>query len=106
MQARSLVAPARALAAAGVLHLVFGVAPAASRSQNGTEAVRARAEELAEAATRRFDELLKGESPAQAEHARPAILEGPWKEALAWIERSNRDFAVLMRRLAGEVGSK
>ena len=72
MQARSLAAPARALAAAGVLHLVFGATPAASRSQNATEAVRARAEELAEAATRRFDELQKGRSPAQAEPRGPS----------------------------------
>jgi colicin import membrane protein len=106
MQARSMAALARALAAAGVLHLAFGATPSAAQSANGTEAVRARAEELAEAASRRFDEVLKGGSPAQAEQAPPAILEGPRKEARAWIERSKRDFAMLMRRLAGEVGPK
>jgi nucleoid-associated protein YgaU len=106
MQARSMAAPARALAAAGVLHLVFGATPSAAQSPHGTEAVRARAEELAEAASRRFDEVLKGESQAQAEHGLPAIHGAPWNQARAWIERSNRDFAGLMHRLAGEVGSK
>jgi nucleoid-associated protein YgaU len=101
-----MAAPARVLAAAGILHLVFGAAPSAAQSPHATEAVRARAEELAEAASRRFDEVLKGKSPAQAEHRLPAILEGPWDQARAWIERSNRDFAGVMRRLAGEVGPK
>jgi nucleoid-associated protein YgaU len=105
MQACSMAAPARALAAAGALHLVFMVAPAASQPQNGAPSARARAEELAEQASRRFGELLAGEPAAQAEHARPASLARPWKEALGWIERSNRDFDGLLRRLAGgEVG--
>jgi nucleoid-associated protein YgaU len=100
-----MAAPARALVAAGVLHLVFGATPAASQSQNGTASVRARAEELAEEATRRFDEVLNREPPARAEH-RSAILEGHWKEVLSWIERSNRDFDGLLRRLAAEVGPR
>jgi nucleoid-associated protein YgaU len=105
MQVCSMAAPARALAAAVALHLVCMVAPAASQPQNGAASARARAEELAEHASRRFGELLEGELAAQAEHPRPASLAGPWKEALGWIERSHRDFDGLLRRLAGgEVG--
>jgi nucleoid-associated protein YgaU len=101
MRACSMAAPARTLVAAGALHLVFMVAPAVSQPQNGAASARARAEELAEQASRRFGELLKGDPVAQAEHARPASLSGPWSEALGWIERMNRDFDGLLRRLAG-----
>ena len=100
--ARFAVALAAVLAASGSL------IPA--QAANGEDPVRRRAEELAEAANRRFNEVLSGERIAQAQQTAPAAKPAPSKQGggsddpytllLQWLDHSNHEYQSLMRRLS------
>jgi nucleoid-associated protein YgaU len=75
--------------------------------------VRQRAEELAREASRRYDELMRGERVAQAERGEaqskaPPRRESRWMPSWlsVWLERSDRAYRGLVRRLfSGGEGS-
>jgi len=83
----------------------FG-ANALARAENpSVDPVRQRAEELAEAASRRFTELTEQKHLAQAQTSPPAATrtpqaDDPWTVLLEWLDRSNRDYQSIMRRLS------
>src|SRR5262245_4376301 len=104
--ARATVAVLAAVAAGG------GWALAQPEGADGraksADPARLRAEELAESASRRFNEVMKAERIAQAQPAAPtsgqSAGEGAWSPAKRWLEHSNREFQSLMRRLAQSGG--
>jgi len=94
--ARVLVASLAVLAAGGVL---------GSAAAQTADPVRQRAEQLAEDASRRFSEVLKGDRVAQAQGKQPAAppragSDDPWTAVLQWMEHSNREYQRLIRRLS------
>ena len=107
-------------ARAGIVSLALGIvggAMALAHAQDAeragaADAIRLRAEELAQAASRRFDEVMgeKETRVAQAQGRQPAGKEPTADDALApfvrWLERSNREYQTLMRQaLPGHHGS-
>jgi nucleoid-associated protein YgaU len=84
--------------------------PAGADAGASDGSVRLRAEALAEEASRRFAEVLKSERVAQMEAKGPAPAsadsddEGPWAAAARWIERSDRAFQAMVRKLARGAG--
>jgi len=106
--ARSIVAPIVVLAACGTIVLAHADT---GNGPSGIDAVRQLAEEMADAASKRFSEVLKGERVAQAQGSRspapgapPAADEDPWTAALRWYEHSGREYQSIMRRLAQSGG--
>ena len=70
------------------------------------DAVRARAEELAKAASERFGEVLEGKRQAEAQPGKgpPSgrLVDAggdPWTAARRWLDYSEREYRSLMRRL-------
>jgi colicin import membrane protein len=104
--ARLIAAPIAVLATFGAFALV-------QAADGEGERTRLRAEELAEAASQRFTEVLQEKRLAQAQStkpaARPPAKEGdgeyPWTAGLRWFENSSREFQGLMRRLSQAGGA-
>jgi len=74
----------------------FGPASAA-------DPLRDRAEDLAEAASRRFSEIMKDERGTQPRGREPSVSprgEDPWSAALKWLDRSNSEYKTMLRRLS------
>src|SRR5581483_4864420 len=73
------------------------------------ERLRARAEDLAQAASRKFGEVLKEDRLAEAQVKQPATGPadggGPWSVARRWLDYSNREYRSLMEKL-GQGGSR
>ena len=101
-------------ARAGIVSLALGIvggAMALAHAQDAeragaADAIRLRAEELAQAASRRFDEVMgeKQTRLAQAQGQPPAgkasSTDDPLAPFVRWLERSNREYQTLMRRLS------
>ncbi|TMJ65396.1 MAG: hypothetical protein E6G91_21115, partial [Alphaproteobacteria bacterium] len=95
--ARSRIA-AIAMLAAGTA-IVLGQLQPIDRA-NAADPVRERAEDLAQAASRRFSEVMKDEFGARPQGPPPSAArseqaggrEGPWTAALEWLERSNHEY--------------
>ena len=102
--ARSWCRPSAAmLAVCGALGAGVG------RQSRHRSAARQRAEDLAQAASERFDDFLRPQRIAQAQtgkarRPKDTANDDPWSFATRWIEHSNREYQQLMRRLsqAGE----
>jgi hypothetical protein len=88
-------------------------APVALAQSEGSDAgkaaerARQRAEDLAEAASRRFGEVMKEEQVAQAQSKQPAAPSpgpaaggDPWTATMRWLEYSDREYRSIMRKLA------
>jgi nucleoid-associated protein YgaU len=95
-------------AAASALALFVLCMPALAQSPEGTDEVRRRAEELSQAASKRFGEVLKGETADAA----PAPRSGPTPSPVArdslvtvlqyWLDWSEHEYQGIVRRLALE----
>src|SRR5947207_314890 len=107
--ARSRIAAIGMLAAGTAV--VLGQLQPTDRA-NAADPVRERAEDLAQAASRRFSEVMKDGLGARAQGTQPAASrseqagarEGPWTAALEWLERSNHEYKSLVRRLSQASG--
>jgi nucleoid-associated protein YgaU len=100
MKARLGAATAAVLAMCGSLTL------ARADGQVTGDPQRARAEELAQAASERFGEILHPQRVAQAQNTKApttrtdATDDDPWSAATRWLERSGREYQGLVQRLA------
>ena len=67
------------------------------------DAVRQRAEDLAQIASERFDDFLRPQRFAQAQTGKAAAKDtanDTWSSPSGWIEHSNREYQQLMQRLS------
>ena len=105
--ARATVAVLAAVAAGGGLALAQP--EGADGRAKSADPARLRAEDLAESASQRFNEVMKAERVAQAQPAAPSSGQStgddPWTPAKRWLEHSNREFQSIMRRLAQSGGA-
>jgi hypothetical protein len=107
--ARSRIA-AIAMLAAG-LALVLAQLQPTDRAK-AADPVRERAEDLAQAASQRFSEVMKDEfgarpqgMPASASRGGQASgREDPWTAALKWLEHSDHEYKSIVRRLSQASG--
>src|SRR5262249_8587705 len=76
--------------------ILFAKPPAVEAAQDA-DPVRERAEDLARAASRRFSEVLKGESQGD-QRRQPAGGEESWGSK--WLQRSTQEYKSVVRRLS------
>ena len=93
--------------------LAIGAPVALAQSLGTTDPARQRAEDLAEAASRQFGEVMKEERVAQAQSKPPAAPspgqaagDDPWTATLRWLEYSNREYRSIVRKLARGSGAE
>jgi hypothetical protein len=86
-----------------VAALVVSGALAQAHAESSTDPVRRRAEDIAQAASERFDEFQRPQRMAQAQTDKVAskgAVGDAWSSPSSWIEHSNREYQRLMLRLA------
>ena len=83
------------------------VAAVDSKTGLGADQVQWFLQALAEAASRRFNEVMKEEQVAQAQSKQPAAPSpgpaaggDPWTATMRWLEYSDREYRSIMRKLA------
>ena len=94
---------ARIRATAVVVLAMSGALAQAQADSGAGDPLRQRAEDLAQAASERFDEFQRPQRMAQAQTSKAGAKDtasDAWSSPSSWIEHSNREYQGLMQRLS------